>query len=357
MHPVHRKASLLFAVAAVALAALCKAADDTASVPPAPAPRPLVAMLLPLDAPDFAPPAEAVLAGCKAALSASESKTALAVVRTDASTSRIVSSHEAAAARGASVIIGPMTRSAVTVLAESGKVRTPTLALNSPERPLIVPQNLYTFGLSIDAEARQVARLAYTENLRDAVVVHASSALSRRTGQAFAEEWTALGGKLSDILEFNPQTDLLRLQERLSRFGPHLIFLSADPGEARSVRPYLNSQVPVFSTSQINSGRVDPVANVDLNGIRFVEMPWIVQPDNLTAMIFPRSDTLAPELQRFYALGIDACRIANELLNRGSRLDLEGVTGTLTLKTNGSIEREPVQSVFRDGSAVALEAR
>jgi outer membrane PBP1 activator LpoA protein len=336
---------------------LCKAADDPASTTPAAAPRPLVAMLLPLDAPDFAPPAEAVLAGCRAALGVSENRPALAVVRTDASNGQIITSHEAAAARGASVIIGPMTRSGVTALAESGRIRTPTLALNAPERPMAVPEKLYTFGLSIDAEARQVARIANAENFRDAVVVHSASALSRRTGQAFAEEWTALGGKLSDMLEFSPQTDMIRLQERLSRSGPHLIFLSADPGEARSVRPYLNSQVPVFATSQINSGRADPVANVDLNGIRFVEMPWIVQPDNLTAMIFPRADRLAPELQRFYALGIDACRIAHELLNRDPRLDLEGVTGTLTLRANGSIEREAVQSVFRDGSAVAMDAR
>jgi uncharacterized protein len=353
MHTVHRNASLLFAVAAVALASLCKAADNPASA----APRPLIAMLLPLDAPDFAPPAQAVLAGCRAALAIPENRPALEVVRTDASPAQIMTSYQSATTRGASVIVGPMTRSGVTALAESGRIRTPTLTLNSPERPLSVPKNLYTFGLSIDAEARQVARLAYAENLRDAVVVHSASALSRRTGQAFAEEWAVLGGKLSVMLEFSPQTDLVNLQERLSRFGPHLIFLAADPAEARSVRPYLNGQVPVFSTSQINSGRADPVANVDLNGIRFVEMPWMVQPDNLTAMIYPRPDTLAPELQRFYALGIDACRIAHELLNRGPHFALEGVTGTLTLRANGWIEREPTLSIFRDGAAVAMEAR
>ena len=348
---------MLFAVAAVALAALCKAADDPASAPPAGAPGPLLVMLLPLDAPDFAPPAEAVLAGCKAALGVLESRPALEVVRTDASTGKIIASHEAAAARGARVIIGPMTRSGVTALAESGRIHTPTLALNAPERTMVVPEKLYTFGLSVDAEARQVARTAYAENLRDAVVVRSTSTLSRRAGQAFAEQWAALGGKLSDVQEFDAQTDLARLQERLSLSGPHLIFLAADPGQARAVRPYLNSQVPVFATSQINSGRADPVANVDLNGIRFVEMPWIVQPDNLTAMIYPRPDALDPELQRFYALGIDACRIAGELLSRRPRLDLEGVTGTLTLRGNGSIEREATQSVFRDGSAVAMETR
>src|SRR3972149_7020492 len=123
----------------------------------------------------------------------------------------------------------------------------------------------------------------------------------RRAGQAFAQEWFALGGRISEALEFDPHADLRRLHERLSRSGADLLFLAADPDQARAVRPYLNNQIPVYATSQINSGRPDPVANVDLNGIRFVEMPWLAQPDNLTAMIYPPPDALAAEPQRFYA--------------------------------------------------------
>ena len=314
-------------------------------------------MLLPLDAPEFAPPAEAVLAGCKAALALVEGKPALEVVRTDASSGHIMARYEAAATRGAAVIVGPMTRNGVTALAASGRVRSLTLALNAPEQPVAMPENLYAFGLSIDAEARQVARSAYADHLRDAVVVQSVSALSKRASQAFAEEWFALGGSISDTAEFGPQADLRRLHQKLSKSDADLIFLAADPVQARAVRPYLNNQIPVFATSQINNGRVDPVANVDLNGIRFIEMPWLAQPDNVTAMIYPRPDSLAPELQRFYALGIDACRIANELLSRRLPLNLEGVTGTLTLKSTGYVEREGMQSVFRDGSAVAIESR
>jgi outer membrane PBP1 activator LpoA protein len=220
-----------------------------------------------------------------------------------------------------------------------------------------MPENLYAFGLSIDAEARQVARSAYADRLRDAVVVWSASALSKRASQAFVEEWFALGGKISDTVEIGPQADLQRLHQKLSTSDAHLIFLAADPDQARAVRPYLNNQIPVFATSQINNGRVDPVANVDLNGIRFIEMPWLAQPDNVTAMIYPRPDSLAPELQRFYALGIDACRIANEFLSRRLPLNLEGVTGTLTLKSTGYVEREGMQAVFRDGSAVTIESR
>lgn len=360
MHSVHLKASLFCVL--VAFAALCKAADVPASaagtapapIVAVPLPEPFVALLLPLDAPDFAPPSEAVLAGCKAALALAEPKPALEIERTGASGSQIMAGYQAAAARGATVIVGPMTRDGVTALAASGRIPTLTLALNVPEQSVAMPENLYVFGLSIDTEARQVARWAWADHLRNAAIVQTASALSRRAAQAFAQEWFALGGTIGDALEFGPQADLRQLHEKLARSASDLVFLAADEAQARAVRPYLNNQIPVYATSRINSGRPDPVANVDLNGIRFVEMPWLAQPDNLTAMIYPRPDTLAPELQRFYAFGIDACRIANEFFHRRLSVELEGVTGTLTLKSGGVVEREAVESVFRDGSGVAV---
>src|SRR3990172_11704819 len=132
MHSVHRKTSLFFAVAAVAFAALCKAADipaRAAGVAPAPIiavplpvpPRPFIALLLPLDAPDFSAPAEAVLAGCKAALAVAEDNPSLKVVRTDASRSHIMAGYEAAVTRVAAVIVGAMKRRRVTPPGGGGK--------------------------------------------------------------------------------------------------------------------------------------------------------------------------------------------------------------------------------------------
>src|SRR3990172_5548529 len=261
MHSIHRKTSLFFAVAAVAVAALCKAADNPASAASAArtvAPKPLVALLLPLDTPDFAAPAEAVLAGCKAAIALIEGKPALEGVRTDASSSHIMAGYEAAATRGATGIVGPMTRNGVTAVATSGRVRSLTLALNAPEQAVALPENLYAFSLSVDAEARQIARLAWADHLRGAVVVQSASTLSKRAGQAFAEAWFALGGSISDAIEFGPQADLRRLHQKLSKSDADLIFLAADPEQARAVRPYLNNQIPGFATSQINSGRPGP---------------------------------------------------------------------------------------------------
>lgn len=328
---------------------MCKAADREASAPP----RPFVALLLPLEDPDFARPAAAVQQGCAVALAMTNSHPPLEVLRADETPARILSQYEAAIKRGAGAIVGPMTRRATSALAASGKVSVPTIALNAPESGDALPAKMEVVSLSVESEARAVARAARAEGLREAMVVQAPGALAERAARAFASQWLALKGAISDAQPIGPKTDLAALRQRLSRSRAEFVFLAADAELARLARPYLN--IRVFATSQVNDGSAQGRANVDLDGVRFVDMPWLLEPDHPAVMIYPRVETLAPELQRFYALGIDACRIANERLHARAPRTLDGVTGRLALKAGGPAEREPVQAVFRDGAPVALE--
>jgi len=281
----------------------------------------------------------------------------LQVSRTSADPQQILGEYDAAITRGAMVVVGPLTRAAVTALASSDLVRVPTLALNLPDGNPALPRGMYTFGLSAEHEARLVARIAFSERMREAVVVQAATPLARRAAQAFGSEWFMLGGRLLTVLEFGVRTDLAQLRRQLGKIAPDLIFLAASAQHARTVRPYLASQVPVFATSQIWSGASEPLANVDLNGVRFVEMPWLVQPDHPAVMVYPRVGNLGGELQRFYALGIDACRLSLELLMRRDHITLDGVTGKISLGGSPVVEREPVQAVIRDGAGTVLGDR
>ena len=333
---------------------MCAALDNPASRPPGE--RPSIGLLLPLNAPEFARTAEAVRLGCQAALGFSENRQSLQVVRTDAQPESILAEYEAAVQRGAGVIVGPLTRSGVTALSASGRVSVVTLALNVAESDAPLPPRLYTFGLSLEAEARMVARMAHARGLRDAAVVQASTLLARRLSRAFADEWFSLDGRISDVREFGQQADLVELRQRLSDSQAQFVFLAAEAGQARTVRPYLNNQIPVFATSQVNDGKNDPLINGDLNGIRFVDMPWLVQPDHAAVMVYPRLESLSADLQRFYALGIDSCRIASELLAGQQRINLDGVTGRISYRGGSALQREPIQAVFRDGVGVSLES-
>src|SRR6266581_1506663 len=234
------RAQIFFALSALLSPALCAAVDDPASRTPAE--RPFIGLLLPLNAPDFARAAEAVRLGCQAALVFSENRQVMRVLRTDARPESILAEYEAA------VIVGPLTRSGVSALAAAGRVSVATLALNVADGDAPLPPRLYTFGLSVDAEARIVARMAFARGLREAVVVQASSFLAKRLSRAFADEWFSLGGRISDVREFGSRADLADLRRGLADSQAQLTFLAAEADQARTVRPYLNNQMAVFAT-------------------------------------------------------------------------------------------------------------
>lgn len=312
-----------------------------------------IALLLPLKSADFQAAADTLRLGFMTARERDGDKISVTIRATDASGENIMLEYDAAVRAGAKVVVGPLTRSGVAALAASGRVNVPTLALNYPEPQANMPEKLYGFGLSIELEARQVALQAWIDGIKDVLAVTASSPLARRANLAFSESFRALGGNITESLEFTPASELAQLKLIVAQSGADGIFLAADVEQARQVRPFLSASLPTYATSLVYSGRNDALANVDLNGIRFVEMPWLVQPDHPAVMSYPRFDSIAPELQRFYALGVDAFRLASELVRKRSGITLDGVTGKLTL-LRGTVEREAVAAQFRDGAAIAL---
>jgi outer membrane PBP1 activator LpoA protein len=336
---------------------LCVAAEIEASTDAAAAEgevRPILALLLPLSSLDFAGAAEALQRGFMAAHKHSDEKLSVGLFATDASAASILSAYDQAVEQGARLVVGPMTRSGVSALAASKRISVPTLGLNLPEDKAALPARFYTFGLALEAEAQLVAQTAHAEYFKSAILVSAKSALAQRSRDAFADAWKRLGGSIKAAYEFGPQTDLPALRQTLSTAVADMIFLSADTQQARAVRPFLNNVIDVFATSQINSERRDAIANVDLNGIRFVDMPWLVQPDHPAVMVYPRPQGIAAELERFYALGIDAYRVAAALLERPREFSLDGVTGRIELD-GSQLRREPAQAVFRHGVGTLLD--
>jgi len=100
-----------------------------------------------------------------------------------------------------------------------------------------------------------------------------------------------------------------------------------------------------------------PLRSPELDGVRFVDLPWRVQPDAPAVMAYPRPADMNLELQKLYALGIDAFRIARLLVDRAPVIDLDGVTGRLRLSADGTMfTREGVLVEYRDGVIVPITA-
>jgi len=296
--------------------------------------------------------------------------------------------YQGAIAEGAELIIGPLEKQQIQLLQDSLAVEIPTLALNYTESEEATPQ-LYQFGLSAEDEAVQVARKAWQSGEHSALVISQNSNWGIRVSEAFAKEWTQLGGVLLETQLFgNNRGFSTTIQELLDideserranriraitntrvesaprrRQDVDFIFMAATPTQARQIKPTLAfhfaGDLPIFATSHIYSGEPNPALDRDLNGIIFCETPWVlgtVDSDlqKTVEKLWPDS---AQRLGRLYAMGIDAFRLYPRVrqLSLLETARLFGATGTLSVLPDGKVSRALNWAQIRSGRIVAIQ--
>jgi outer membrane PBP1 activator LpoA protein len=354
--------SVVFSLAALLYGGVPAFASEPAGAPAPKAAEPgaHIALLLPVRSTAFARAAEAVRNGFLAAAKVQgRASLPIRVYAVSEEPQHVLAGYQDALAAGARVVVGPITRDAVTAVATSALVMVPTLALNSTDAGTPTPPLLYTLSLNVEAEARQIAELAWQDGRRSAFVVTGGDALARRTHQAFTEAFTRLGGTIAAEYAYSPRLpELNRLKQAVGLGVADMVLLALDLRQARSVHPYLG-RLPLYATSQMNPGADGPAATLDLGGIKFVDMPWLLQPDHAAVMVYPRPEAQdAPELSRLYALGIDAYRIAQELVARKANITIDGVSGRLVLETDQQFSRSLAVAEIVDGKVTVVgEAR
>jgi outer membrane PBP1 activator LpoA protein len=297
--------------------------------------------------------------------------------------------YRQAIADGAEFIVGPLTRQAVTGVAAQ-RSSTPTLLLNyvdtrtgSDDRPL------FQFGLAPEDEARQVAERAWLDGHDSALVLIPEGEWGQRVLEAFRSDWEAFGGAVLEVqtypAENNDFSEQIRalldlddsdrrraeleatLQRRL-QFEPYrrrdadFIFMAAFPRQARLIRPQLRfhyaSDLPVYSTSHVFSGRIERGADRDIDGVIFCDMPWMLTADNAARReierLWPETDG---QQSRLHALGADAYELIPTLatlrLFRYERFI--GRTGTLGLDEHNNVFRELRWASFGNGAPRAYD--
>ena len=304
---------------------------------------------------------------------------------------RIAELYQRAVAEGAQQIIGPLTKGSVAALAGLKALSVPVLALNTLGAAGPAPALLYQFGLTPEDEAVQVAQRAWHDGHRRALIMAPEGSWGDRLEQAFAEHWRSLGGTLLETQRFEEdqrgysdrvrellnidaserrRQALTRLIGQQPEFEPRgrqdadLLFLVASATQARLLRPLLRfhraGRLPVYTTSQIHDGLTNPSVDHDLDGVRFCDMPWMLQPSPDQSSL--RSDVrrLWPEREgrytRLYALGIDAFMFSSYLRGPGAGIfnRHSGVTGDLYLDQERRVHRELQWAVFRNGAVQAL---
>ena len=341
-----------------ALATACAAADDTADKVPVSEPH--IAVILPLQSGSFGKHANSVRLGIlNAAANGQSGNLKIRVYPTTDDPQQILEAFQRATSLGARAVIGPLTRNGVTALAQSNLVNVPTLSLNIPETDVSLPHDMYIYGLQIETEARQVAQYALRRPAMKAFVVAGDTALGARVAQAFSEEWKFLGGEVTGQFSYTTNSALLaKLREQIVNSRADVVFLSLDAARARFIRSYIGTFAAIYATSMVFASTSDTLANYDLDGVRFLDMPWLLQADHPAVISYARAEPQREGLdqERFYALGIDAYRLIQELLRPFEKMEpLDGVTGTITLNASHQFVRALLPAQFMQGGARLLE--
>jgi outer membrane PBP1 activator LpoA protein len=351
----------LLCLAALA-APLWAAAQQIANQPPLET-LPTIVLVLPGENTVFGRAAEAVRTGFFAAHAAGGAPMAVEALDVEPTPTAVAAAIDAAASRGARLIVGPLTRDAVDALVRAGGARLPVLALNTPSSRAPLPPSMLALSLRVEDEARSLVRALLREPTPEVstagsmpfAVVTGNGALERRAGAAFSAAVRAQGGRAEVFNLTLNQEGLAAVSQKLEEKSWRAILLALNAGEAAALRPWLPQQTTVVATSRVHL--IDASATgiaQELEGLAFVDMPWLVEPDHPAVMVYPRSSTpYTAELERLYALGIDAYRVAAELLKGNVHFEVDGVTGWLRVDPalGGHVERTPVTAVFVNGKA------
>ena len=304
----------------------------------------------------------------------------------DSGPDNILAVYQQAVNDGADFVLGPLSKDKAAAIAAQGTLPVTTLALNYIDSNE-VPENFFQFGLAPEDEARQIAQQGAREGSTQAGILYPKGDWGERVAQAFVDEWQNLHGTVTvtSAYQEGPEIgetveDLLLVAQseargkEVSRFtnlevdiqprrrqDMDFLFLIANPNQGRQVKPALNfhyaKDLPVYSTSLIYSGEANPRRDQDLNGIRFVDMPWIIGDQN--SDLHRAADEQWPDghgrYERLYAMGLDAYRLQSRLylLNTLPSSELPGATGRLLMRQQ-QVVRKLDWAVFLRGEAKAL---
>jgi len=285
-----------------------------------------------------------------------------------------IRAYQQAVADGAGFVVGPLLREAVGELfRQSLPVRV--LALNHPDTGEVPPAGSAEFGLLPDAEGAQAAERMLDLGIQQASILAAETDWAERATRAFRAQFESRGGSISGEArvregEFNYKTAILQAAHTIAdisdpdgsrRIPPPAtgIFISMRPQQARLLLPQLKLagiNAPVFATSHVNSGEVNPSLDRDLDGIEFCDATWLFSP----VPGRPDRNDISRDLSsasglgaRLFAFGMDAYALLPYMdwLLAHPDTYLDGASGQLAVDSFGRIHRLLTWARFSEGVA------
>ncbi|TBW56264.1 LppC family lipoprotein [Marinobacter halodurans] len=286
------------------------------------------------------------------------------------------------------LVVGPLDKSALAKVADRASLPTPVLALNYLEDGQAHPDQLYQYGLSAEDEARQIADRLVADKRTQAVALIPWGDWGDRVESALIQRMNEDGGRILNAVRYDPNenlrktvADLFGIDQSRQRaitiertiglnveFEPRrrqdidAIVLVASPTIGRQLNPlfafYFGGDLPVYAPSTIYTGQPDASRDSDLERVRFTDIPWMLNPDSKRRQ---RAQAALPNVTqrygRLFAMGMDAYALSSklQLLSQVQGSDVDGLTGTLSMTSDGLVRREQGWAIFQQGVPVPLD--
>lgn len=301
--------------------------------------------------------------------------------------------YDAAVRDQADFIIGPVGPAAVKVLANRKEFPVPTLLLGNFDQPDAAYPNAYQFSLSPEDDATAVAERAFNDGHRRVVALYPDTSQGRRIFAAWRHKWQEHGGILIQSHAYDTgvsdHRQILRalfhldhssarrkaLQKTLDgtaqtkflsrrRQDIDALFLLGDNYQTRLIKPQIDfhhaHDLVVYSLISNYTGTPDPVKDLDLEGIVFGDMPWVLNHGSsiqaLRNRVPQQQSRSGTVLDRLFALGMDAYGLIHNIgeMQRNPGLAYPGMTGYLSVTATGRIQRRLDWFRMRRGKPVHL---
>ncbi|MEE2803824.1 MAG: penicillin-binding protein activator [Pseudomonadota bacterium] len=286
--------------------------------------------------------------------------------------------YDAAVRDQADFIVGPVGPAAVKALSNRNEFPVPTLLLGNLDHPDAARSNVYQFSLSPEDDATAVAERAFNDGHRRVVALYPDTSQGRRIFAAWSRKWQKHGGILIQSHAYDASvsdhTQILRalfhldhssarrkaLQRTLGntaqtkflarrRQDIDALLLLGNSYQTRLIKPQIDfhhaHNLAVYGLNSNYTGTPDPVKDLDLEGIVFGDMPWVLNHGGSSQALRNR----VPEqqsrngtvLDRLFALGMDAYGLINNIseMQRNPDLTYLGMTGDLSVTATGRIQR------------------
>ena len=285
---------------------------------------------------------------------------------------------------GADFVVGPLGVGFVNEITQYVDFIVPTLLLGETSSASL-PDYVYQFALAPEHEGAGVAKRAWQDGHATALVIRSSQQWSDRAFSAFSDSWIKRGGHVIQVYDYelnqsdyseatkqillidasaNRYQTIREIMGESMKFVPRrrqdadFIYLSADSEHGRLLKPYLDflkaHDLPIYATSHIYPGKINKIRDQDLNGIRFADMDWIIDPsERMTELksILEADLSVGEKVNRLFAMGVDIYNLVSriEVLSFDRAARFHGVTSIIHLAENGRVLRRPRWAVFEDG--------